>query len=205
MGYEEFPKGDMNNIYEESVIIFGMQSKAKNYLNLATGPGLNNPTIVQRLNLAFDKNNFLITDENIAQLKRGIFPSSNLSPIVTDISRLSIDDSSIDLVSGVLPYSSMNKDYRTAIREAVRTLKKGGYHIILEMQAERIFAPRKNNALINALEDYADDTRSELDSLMTHIGSYHQTAEFDPTYEPEDDMAFQRGDIIKTSVHIHRL
>jgi len=205
MGYEEFPKGNIDRTYEEAVIVFGLDSGATSYLNLATGPGLNNPAILERLDFTGDDYDFLITDENIDQLRKGIFRKKHLHPVVTDISRLSIADSSIDMVTGVLPYSSMHKDYRLAIQEAARVLKKGGYHIILESQAEKIVGPRKNNALFNALADFADDTKSELDKLMTHIGSYHQTKEFNPSYEPEDDMAFQIGDIIKTSVHIHRL
>jgi len=159
MGYEEFPKGNIDRTYEEAVIVFGLDSGATSYLNLATGPGLHNPAILERLDFTGDDYEFIITDENVDQLKRGMFRKDNLSPIVTDISRLAVADSSIDIVSGVLPYSYMNADYRIAIQEAARVLKKGGYHIILECQAEKITAPRKNNALFNAIENYADDTK----------------------------------------------
>jgi hypothetical protein len=114
-------------------------------------------------------------------------------------------EGSFDLVIGVIPYGSINtEDYADAIRESERILVRGGYHIVDEMQVERINLeiPRTEAAKDRAKVRLIDLIRSKLDSSLAPVAVYSAIYTY-RTLERNPEQTVQDGDLIKRSVVVH--
>lgn len=121
------------------------------------------------------------------------------------------DDSSFDIVTGCLPYTSLqdvtgNKGgYESALSESARVLREDGYHIVEECHVEELNkeAERTQAAMRSACKRPLDKIRKSLDSLMhaKAVFSIMYTYEFDDT---EPDEALQNGDLIEDCVLVHQ-
>jgi hypothetical protein len=119
---------------------------------------------------------------------------------------IDFSDNTFDLVIGCIPYGSINtRDYSDALMESVRVLRKGGYHIVDEMQVEKINPEieRTKSALQRAKVRFVDNIRTKLDTVLRPIAVYSTTYVYN-TEERNPEQTIQAGDTIKLSVLIHQ-
>lgn len=116
------------------------------------------------------------------------------------------EDESFDILIGMIPYTSINTGpYKDAIKESVRVLREGGYHIIFEMHAEEINPKieRTPEALERAKIKDIDNIICRLDSVLKPI-AVHSIVHPYPTEERIPEQTLQYGDIIKSSILVHK-
>jgi len=137
-------------------------------------------------------------------------------------------DGSFDLVIGCIPYGSINTgDYSDAIRESVRVLGVGSFHIVDEMHVEQVQSyvlrayhtlkelsrkPLKEahvtlrrtlSAISRAKFKDTQDVKDKLDSVLLPIAVYSTVYRYD-TNERNPEQTVQKGDIIKRVVLVHQ-
>jgi len=114
------------------------------------------------------------------------------------------ENESFDLILGIIPYSSLEEN-KKAIRESVRVLKKGGYHIVSEWQIQKINSKiyRTEPAMRGAKIRNADKIEEEIDSLITPVRMLTNLHSYQVGYYDSDECV-QNGDIVKDCVFVHK-
>ncbi|MFA5084495.1 MAG: class I SAM-dependent methyltransferase [Candidatus Paceibacterota bacterium] len=116
------------------------------------------------------------------------------------------EDESFDIVMGCSPYGNIGAGKcEEAIIESARVLRKGGYHIVDEIQVKQInqSVERTASALERANAKQIDSIRNKLDAVLNPIIIFSATQIY-RTDERIPDQTIQDGDIIKSSILVHR-
>ena len=121
--------------------------------------------------------------------------------------RPSFSDDTFDMIIGQLPYGSINTGpYQRAIKESVRILRSGGYHIVSEFQVEILanVSTRNDRSLAGAKRRVVTDIMSTLENMLVPIESYNMVYKYKESVTIDPTQAIQNGDIVRYSVLVHK-
>jgi hypothetical protein len=119
---------------------------------------------------------------------------------------VSFEEGSFDMIIGEMPYGSAEIDsFGSVVKNVLKTLREGGYHIVTERQLEKLNPeiPRSERALRYAREKAIDLLQAESDKHTGCIAVYSRLfGFFEEKYEK--DRLYQNGDILKESMLAHK-
>jgi|GEM_PF-5705311 len=143
----------------------------------------------------------ILNDEHWAFLRAGYDCSE--SKIAR---RERFEDGSFDLVTGVIPFGSINAwSPRPAINEAARVLAPGGYLVVRELQVEALNWPERRTfqATLRALGKPLRRYERLLDASLEPVEKYTATYVF-PGDERIPEQMVQPGDTVRMTLFVYQ-